>query len=248
MPKLSILIAALESRRWNDIVDQLNEQIIKFNASAEVLVCLDNGEKTSGVKRQSLLEQATGDYICYVDDDDEVSKDYITQMVNGCNSGADVVSFNLNLFKEGRYKETWSMGCYPNSRKDGIMLINHLCAWKRTIAQRVSWCPFLGNSDDHVWSQPLFFGGLVKTCLHINTSLYHYYFQQQVTENQKGSRREFALNYFQKGIRCFYYGSEIVIEHDPRRMDKNQILVRFSDSSTRLLPIEHLTQFHTVQP
>ena len=171
--KLSILIPALTNRPWQDLVKKLETQIAKADLQdkIEILIKVDSGELTSGSKRQILLNDSVGEYICYVDDDDDIHDEYIKQIFEGCQKNVDVVSFNVDFVRENFYKETWVLGCFPNARRDGIMLINHLCAWRKALAQRVSWCPFLGNSDDHAWSQPLFYSGLVKTQYHINMSL-----------------------------------------------------------------------------
>lgn len=242
--KLSILIPALKSRPWECVYNKLVKQA--SNLDVEILLNLDNGQATSGVKRQELLDQSRGDYICYVDDDDDVADNYINKIYTAMNSGADVISFNLALYKEGLPREQWTLGCFPNSRKQGVMLVNHLCAWKRSLASKVSWCPFLGNSDDHLWSQPLYFAGCVKSNFHINEILYEYRFSTVVTQNQRYDKRAFALSYLKTGVRCFIYGDQIVIEHDPRLQNGSKILVRFGDGHTEYLPLNQLTLFHTV--
>ncbi len=248
--KLSILIPALSTRPWKNIVDKLETQIANFNLNGhvEILIKLDAGESTSGTKRQELLNVASGDYICYVDDDDDVHDDYIEDIFEGCHKDVDIISFNVDFIRDNFYKEIWNLGCYPNNRRNGVMLVNHLCAWRRSIAKRVSWSPFLGNSDDHVWSQPLFFAGFIKTQYHINKGLYRYMYDSSATVNQSALRRKEALNYFQKGVRCFWYNSEVVIEHDPRLSEVRNITCRFADSSVKKIPIQELTQFYTVLP
>ena len=74
--KLSILICSLASRadKLQRLMNVLQPQI---NDSVELLVKTDNGEMPIGKKRNLLLEEASGAYIAFVDDDDLVSEDYV---------------------------------------------------------------------------------------------------------------------------------------------------------------------------
>jgi hypothetical protein len=74
--KLSILICSLNRRKkyLKRLVDILRSQA---NRDIEVLCDIDNGEVSIGSKRQKLLNSAVGDYVCFVDDDDLVSEDYV---------------------------------------------------------------------------------------------------------------------------------------------------------------------------
>lgn len=90
-PKLSILICGLEKRTEQRLalVQALQEQI---NGSAvEILEEVDAGEMTIGAKRNALLDKSKGEYIAFVDDDDEVSEDYVQLILAAAQSGPDCV-------------------------------------------------------------------------------------------------------------------------------------------------------------
>ena len=75
MPKLSILVCTLNSRK--PFFDVINKKIKRqLTPDVECLTYCDNGEITIGAKREVLKHQATGDYIVYVDDDDRISRYY----------------------------------------------------------------------------------------------------------------------------------------------------------------------------
>ena len=59
----------------------------------ECLVAIDNREATIGAKRNQLLKDSTGDYVCFIDDDDIVSEEYVERILEGTHSGADCISF-----------------------------------------------------------------------------------------------------------------------------------------------------------
>ena len=95
--KLSILIPTLEERReqldelYSVIEDQCrrvehflfndNVYVHRFPA-VEIIWCRDAGERSVGAKRQLLLDMATGDYIAFIDDDDNIPDDYIAKVLN----------------------------------------------------------------------------------------------------------------------------------------------------------------------
>jgi hypothetical protein len=78
---LSVLVASLRQRTefLRQLLAQLNDQINSnpILREVEIIVDRDNGEATIGAKRQRMLERAKGDYIAFIDDDDEISPRYI---------------------------------------------------------------------------------------------------------------------------------------------------------------------------
>src|SRR5262252_6316020 len=63
----------------------------------EILCFLDNRARTVGEKRQALLDMAGGEYIAFVDDDDDVAEDYVDRLLECIqhNRGVDVIAFDL---------------------------------------------------------------------------------------------------------------------------------------------------------
>ena len=85
---LSILICGLPDRnkKFFNLLENLNAQIIKQDDNVELLYLLDIGEKksglTTGAKRNKLLDAAIGKYVCFVDDDDQISDNYVSLICN----------------------------------------------------------------------------------------------------------------------------------------------------------------------
>lgn len=234
------------------ITTPLHYQSIK----AEFIRFIDDGTLSSGIKRATLTSLAKGKYICFIDDDDFLADDYVDQLLAGCTSNADVVTFNLQFVKEGIPKEVWKFGLHPNHRREGLMCVNHLCAWKREIATKVNWDPLLGNSDDRLWFEPLFHSGAVQTQFHIDKSLYFYDYHANVTLNQKQKRIEFTKNYIGRGLRCFKdKHGEILVEANPRfildylgtNIDRSGVLVRDSSNQYFIKDLKELTLYHSVK-
>jgi len=94
--KLSILIRSLESRveSRNALLTNLYQQIIngKYFTDVEVLVNVDNKQISSGEKANQLLLAAKGKYIAFIDDDDEVSVDYVRLVLEATEFDADCIA------------------------------------------------------------------------------------------------------------------------------------------------------------
>ncbi len=77
----SILIPTLDDRheRFSGLYEKLNKQINENSLAkeVEVLYFSDNKQHSLGFKRNKLIEWAKGKFIAFVDDDDNVSDDYV---------------------------------------------------------------------------------------------------------------------------------------------------------------------------
>lgn len=92
MIKLSVLIPSLPSRRktyLQRILDQIEGQINSLKRKdIEVIVLYDNKKRKIGDKRQDMLDIARGEYLVFIDDDDRVSDDYISEVMRVIDSGS----------------------------------------------------------------------------------------------------------------------------------------------------------------
>ena len=80
-PKLSILIPTLKSRfkTLKAQVDRIEYQ--RQQKPVQLLWLGDNKSITIGTKRNLLLDISSGEYICFVDDDDIISDNYIESIL-----------------------------------------------------------------------------------------------------------------------------------------------------------------------
>jgi hypothetical protein len=244
---LAILVPCLSSRPWHKVVKELDRQCLPFKNKVRVFHLVDDGEMTSGVKRQALCdlsEVKASAYRCFVDDDDRVTPDYVKSILEGCDKGVDVVSFVLefNHYQRAR-RERWSYGLYPNNRRLGRMCVNHLCAWRTEIADRVAWCPKLGYGDDHLWFQPLFHAGLIQ--YHVGRVLYNYLYSPMVTANQKYGPMTFARSYVGRGLACFLTPEGEILIQDGHDAPDGKIDLRDRNNVThRRTVTKQLMSYH----
>lgn len=107
-PILSILIATIPDRYSQSVAlnEELEKQINACKQNVQVLILPGptflNGGPSIGKKRQQLVTGATGRYLCFLDDDDTISPDYIETLLRLCNEGKHVCSFRA-LYKLQTY-------------------------------------------------------------------------------------------------------------------------------------------------
>ena len=180
--KLSILIPTIDkrSKMLVALMKELTGQIFKANCYPfEIEVLTNKEDLTIGEKRNKLLEEAQGKYVCFVDDDDEVSKDYVNLLIEGINKDVDccslkgIITFDNEtpeIFEHSiKYKE------YKTTDND-IMYErypNHLNCIKSSIAKQFKF-PAIDFGEDTLWATQIFNSGLINTEHYIDKVLYHY--------------------------------------------------------------------------
>lgn len=176
--KLSILIPSLTSRRQQcrELHWLLSTQ---KNEDVEILVFEDNGERTIGEKRNQLLEWATGEYVCFFDDDDIPSSNYISNIMEGISKGVDCCSLRGIITFDGERPELFEHSIKYNEYKTTSNPImyerypNHLNAIKASIATQFKF-PEINHGEDTAWATQIHNSGLIKTEHYIDEVIYHY--------------------------------------------------------------------------
>lgn len=182
MKKLSILICALDYRKelLDRLMNCLNPQLID---EVEVIVNSDNKQKTIGLKRDELLRQATGEYIAYVDDDDLVSDNYVSLILDSIRTKPDVIGMCLLMtvdkvieeksFHSIKYTHWWDE---PDPEKPWLKRYyrnpNHLNPVKRELALIVGFDTKAHGIEDKIYSKAI--QPYLKTEVYIETPIYFY--------------------------------------------------------------------------
>ena len=76
-------------------------QVEEQEGKVEVLVFFNNFEFSMGFLRQSLIEEARGEYVTHVDDDDEVPEDYVSTLLP-LMDGVDYIGFKVKFIDKGQ--------------------------------------------------------------------------------------------------------------------------------------------------
>ena len=183
---LSVLIPTTPDREkmLYDLLYHLHHQIEKeeYQHVIELIVEVDNREHSVGHKRQSLLEKAKGEYVVFIDDDDEVSGDYISSIMDVINEERpDVIGFDGYMSVNGEGRENFNISKDlpyitiedPFGSKLHLRYNNHLSPVKREIALQIGFKD-LKFAEDFDYAKRLHESGLLKTETVIKKDLYHY--------------------------------------------------------------------------
>ena len=173
-PILSILTPAIWNRESAKfLAAAISEQI--GSGPVEHLVLFDNRQRSIGAKRQALVDIARGKYLAFVDDDDDISPDYVSRLLAAAESNADVLTFRQRAIYNGRESEIVFGINNPEEQfvDNGITLRApwHVCAWKR---ETVEGCLFgdYNYKEDLVWCQQA--RKRIRTAHHIDAVLHTY--------------------------------------------------------------------------
>ena len=174
-PILSILTPSIPSRVKQ--VTALQEKIESQDGApmVEHLAFCDNMQRSIGAKRQALVDIARGQWIAFVDDDDDVSDDYVSSLLEAAKTGADVITFRQRAIYNGLESEVHFGALNQDGpfTPGGITLRApwHVCAWKRSVVQG---CLFNESNygEDLVWCQQA--RKRIRTAHHIDKVLHTY--------------------------------------------------------------------------
>lgn len=191
--KLSILIPSTHNRdsMLYELIDNLYNQIDegKLKDEIEIITDIDNFELSVGFKRQRLIEKAKGEYLCFIDSDDLVSKDYIELVYLAITKSPDVVSFNGYMTTDDKSRDNFKiMKDLPyititdvHGNKEHLRFNNHLSPIKREIALKIGYKD-LRFAEDYDYAKRLKESFLIKTEYYINSELYHYRYKTKKDE------------------------------------------------------------------
>lgn len=172
---LSVLICSLKDRKesFTFIYNKLIEQSKKYDL-IEIIYEVDNGEITIGEKRNNLLLKAKGEYICFVDDDDDVSDDYIESIINALKRNPDCIGIEGILkCKTGDllFRHSIQFQCWYTGIDAFYRTPNHLNPIKKRIALNVFF-PNKNFGEDQHYSDGI--KRQLKTEEYINHPIYFY--------------------------------------------------------------------------
>jgi glycosyltransferase involved in cell wall biosynthesis len=188
--KLSILILTMRERRdyLKRLKKILDPQVKQRWNDVEVLIQHDDEESPStvGAKRNALLADAQGDYVCFIDDDDVVSNDYVSNILESIQSEPDCCSLRGVITTDNGEPYIFEHSIQYKGYKTNVdespikyeRYPNHLNAIKRSIAIKYKF-PLTNFGEDTDWSTQIFKGGDIKTEVTINSIMYHYLFNSK---------------------------------------------------------------------
>jgi glycosyltransferase involved in cell wall biosynthesis len=141
----------------------------------EHLVLCDDKTRSIGAKRQALVDIARGEYIAFVDDDDDISDDYVASLLQAIETGADVITFRQRAIYNGLESEVhFGVNNQDGPFNPGGITLRapwHVNAWKR---EKVADCLFSESNygEDIVWCIQA--RARIRTAHHIDRVIHTY--------------------------------------------------------------------------
>jgi hypothetical protein len=191
-PLLSVLIASIPSRVERNLLPLLRELEAQIGTSTdvEVLTLIDLRRMTIGEKRNRLRAIAAGRYSAFVDDDDRVSSDYVSGILEAMRSQPhrDVYCFDVWVHgydrvgiggPEGMVCKYGSGLQHANLPDRFTRKPNHLMVFRTDLARRVRF-PHTSHGEDDAWGALI--ARHVRTEGRIDRVLYHYDFSIETSE------------------------------------------------------------------
>lgn len=179
MIKLSFLIATMPSR-YDSFMELYSNGIVKQlmqNSLNDVECLYDNSiDYNIGIKRNKLLQQAKGEYVVFIDDDDEIASNYVSLILEACKSGADCIGISGIITTNGTDKRQWHISKEYGkwfTGPDGTYYRtpNHISPIRRELALQAGF-PEIAFGEDAEYSRRLL--PLLKTEVKIEQNIYHY--------------------------------------------------------------------------
>lgn len=150
---LSIIMITVPDRKrqFNKLKQQVREQINYCHAIHSTLGEIEiievnspkvkDGGESIGRKRQMGLDLSAGDYVCWLDDDDQIAPNYVETIVRLCNAGADVCTFQSLCKIEGFWMlvNMHFKTKHDDQAKPGVINRRpyHVCAFRRGVLDGV---------------------------------------------------------------------------------------------------------------
>lgn len=193
--KLSILIPTLKSRNelFHNLENELLRQINAYGLAdkVEITVECDNGELPTGVKRNRLLMKSLGEYVCFVDDDDMVSSDYVKVLYDNLRAYPDCLGLTGIITFDGKNPRTFihSLKYKEIFEKENIYYRppNHLNPIRRDIAIRFQF-PRCYISEDSNWCLQIRNSGLLENEIMIKKPYYFYRYSSKNSVQSSGKK------------------------------------------------------------
>lgn len=192
VPLLDILICTLDSRRamFDTLHAKLTRQIADAGLHGRVGIRFlrDQKQMTVGEKRNRLVLASDAEYTCFVDDDDDVSDDYVPMLVRSLDARPDCVGLVGIITVRGAEPRTFvhSLKYDRYDERDGVYYRppNHLNPIRRSMSARIPF-PEKSNGEDWTWAMAMRDSGMLRTEAPVDRPYYFYRFDPERTETQR---------------------------------------------------------------
>lgn len=188
--RLEILCLTMPSRTGflARLRGHLEPQVAEFDDVA-FTVTVSDPSLSLGENREVMRQAATGDYICFHDDDDLPADDYVAR-IRPLLDGVDQIGFELRVTEDGvpqrRTYHSLLCGGWRTTEWAYYRDISHINPMRRELALAA---PMWGDfGEDSRWASELRAKGIVRTEHYIDDVMYHYQSRTDKTDGVSPGR------------------------------------------------------------
>lgn len=195
---LSVLIPTIPERGemftklFNELHRQLEYMQTFHSSLGDIEIVVDGSKRfldgglSIGKKREALVKQAQGKYLCFLDDDETIAPNYLETLVRLCQHDADVVTFR-NISKMDNFWMIVEMRLnYANETASPNHVVHrspwHICPVKSLYAKTF---PFEDINYGEDWSWMRHVLTLCDTNAHTDAVIHQYNHNSKVSEADK---------------------------------------------------------------
>lgn len=148
------------------------ERIKKLMPEWCELLIDDDPDICLGLKRNNMLRKANGKYIAVIDDDDDITDDYFTEIKLGIDKGVDSIGIMIERNVANK-KIIQKCGMYHPTMADEVLWMGHFSPVKTELARKATYRDFgMCEDADHVQS----LAPLIKTAHYVEHPIYWQYY------------------------------------------------------------------------
>lgn len=189
--KLSILICTMPERREMFCVlhAKISQQIEKAETNEVEILSNDLMNITTGEKRNILLDSSIGEFVVFVDDDDNVYDYYVLEILRVIRQNPDIDCIGINgiISFNGEDSKKWFISKkYQHWCEEAQIYFrtpNHISPIRRSIAISVRF-PNICHGEDSAFSTAIY--PLLKNEALIEKPMYHYQARTETPHIQNG--------------------------------------------------------------
>lgn len=182
---LSILIPTVPQRAnlFLELHTEIMNQLELCNAFGLVELVTDDspvGSKTTGQKRNELIDKAQGEYVWFIDDDDMIMPNAIKNILTALEQKPDALAINGIMTTNGKDRRIWYISKdndyftdYSSGQEIYYRSTNHITPIKKEIAKTIKF-EDKSNFEDYAYCMELKKFNLIKTEVKIEEPVYHY--------------------------------------------------------------------------
>jgi len=194
--RLSVLICTIPERQkeferlYSTLKKQWHGAFFAWQDKIEIIAISDERRMTIGEKRNKLLDAANGKYVCFVDDDDFVSDNYLGSLYAATQGDPDAIGFvvQCNDYPKKGMSKLAKVGWGQKWEETAQMIfrpVYHKTPVRREYAQRARF-PHKSYGEDAEYSKRL--APMIETVEFLDKVLYYYNNPQNVTRDRYRQR------------------------------------------------------------